>query len=324
MDDLLAKAFSRLLASRNAISPTKGPAHEIAGVLLSLNGPRFRLSRTDNRGILFSCLGEWLWYLSGHNRLDFIKYYLPHYKDLTDDGTTIHGGYGPRLFGPRQAGQIKRVISLLKKKPDSRQAVVQIFRGDDLIGNHKDVPCTCTLQFMIRSKRLHLLTTMRSNDAYIGLPHDVFAFTMLQELVARSVDVELGLYKHFVGSFHLYDKNRDKAAQYLEEGYQARIPMPPMPEGDPWLQIEKVLQFEAHIRNGRAAGIKLEGLPDYWADLVRILQIFRLTKQQAIAKDVRALAARMSTNTFAPYIRKRIEKRRTSKRQLEIFDSLRA
>jgi len=40
------------------------------------------------------------------------------------------------------------------------------------------------MQFMVRRRRLHLLTNMRSNDAFIGLPHDIFAFTMLQEIMA--------------------------------------------------------------------------------------------------------------------------------------------
>ena len=59
---------------------------------------------------------------------------------------------------------------------------------------------------------------MRSNDAFKGLPHDVFCFTMLQEIFARTLGVHVGVYKHAVGSLHLYDKDRQKANQYLKEG----------------------------------------------------------------------------------------------------------
>lgn len=38
---------------------------------------------------------------------------------------------------------------------------------------------------------------MRSNDAYLGFPHDVFFFTMIQELVARSLGIRVGDYHHF-------------------------------------------------------------------------------------------------------------------------------
>src|ERR1700690_496760 len=88
--------------------------------------------------------------------------------------------------------QFENVLNLLKELPTSRRAVIQVFdAADNASGHLKDVPCTCTLQFMIRSRRLHMITYMRSNDAFWGLPHDVFAFTMLQEYVARTIGVEL-------------------------------------------------------------------------------------------------------------------------------------
>src|SRR5690606_18825384 len=135
---------------------------------------------------------ELLWYLSGSNKLDFICYYLRHYKKFSDDGKTIHGGYGPRLFDLRGNNQIENIISLLRRKRDSRQAVIQLFDANDLAEEHKDIPCTCTLQFLVRQDRLHLVTSMRSNDAFWGLPHDIFSFTMLQEIMARSLDLEIG------------------------------------------------------------------------------------------------------------------------------------
>ena len=80
-----------------------------------------------------------------------------------------------------------RVIKTLSEKPTTRQAVVQILDAEDISEQHKNVPCTCTLQFFARGRRLHMVASMRSNDAYIGLPHDVFAFTMIQEIVARAL-----------------------------------------------------------------------------------------------------------------------------------------
>ena len=160
--------------------------------------------------------------MSGSDRLDFIEYYIRDYRKflgLPPDAEKASGAYGPRLFGAD--GQIPKVIQLLKdKKTDTRQAVVQIFRAEDLAPPNTDVPCTCTLQFLPRRGSLHLFTSMRSNDAYLGLPHDVFAFTLIQELVARSVSLEVGQYFHAVGSLHLYEKDEGRAKQYLEEGLQ--------------------------------------------------------------------------------------------------------
>ena len=54
-----------------------------------------------------------------------------------------------------------------------------------------------------------------------GPDHDVFAFTMLQEIMARSLGVEVGTYKHAVGSLHLYEDDRQKAQQFDSRGLQA-------------------------------------------------------------------------------------------------------
>jgi len=320
LDDLLAKVFRRLLVRGARIEPTKGPATELSGMLLKLDAPRARLSRTEGRGILFSCLGEWLWYLKGTNRLDFIQYYLSGYDRYSDDKRTIYGGYGPRIFGDEDQAQIHRVIDLLKSKPDSRQAVVQIFDRKDLLEEHLDIPCTCTLQFMIRDRRLNMLTSMRSNDAYLGLPHDIFAFTMLQELVARSIGVELGHYKHFVGSLHLYERDFEKARAYLEEGWQPRIPMPPMPEGIPWPAIARVLRCEAALRRGRPVQGPISDLPPYWQDLIRVLQIFALSKKSGHQGQIKHLKSRMSSEVYGLYIRKRIGGLVGPRDQLEIFE----
>src|SRR5580700_2938363 len=207
LDDLLFKLFPKLLAGTNHISTSRGDAVELVGVLLELERPLARLSRSETRGRPFSSLGEFLWYLSRDNRLDFIRYYIPDYDNETEDGETVYGGYGPRMFRQRGQDQIRNVITQLRDNPTTRRAVIQIFNAEDIERRHTEIPCTCTLQFFIRRNRLHMLTTMRSNDAYIGLPHDIFCFTLLQEVLARTLGVALGPYSHFVGSLHLYDEN---------------------------------------------------------------------------------------------------------------------
>lgn len=101
--------------------------------------------------------------------------------------------------------------------PQTRQAVVTMWSAGDLphaiARDHADLPCTLALQFILRDRKLHCIATMRSNDAWLGLPYDVFAFTCLQRLVAQAVGAELGTYTHQVGSMHLYDRNRDRALE---------------------------------------------------------------------------------------------------------------
>lgn len=305
LDDLLRRIYEKLLKSKNHIVPTKGPATELIGVLLNISDPRARLSRTEKKGTVFSCLGELLWYLAGTNSASFISYYLPDYIKHSDDGKTIYGGYGPRMCSKDGNHQVKNVIKILEKKSESRQAVIQLFDAADIIEEHKDIPCTCTMQFMIRKGRLHMFTNMRSNDAFIGLPHDIFAFTMLQEIIARSLGVELGSYKHAVGSLHMYDENRTSAQQYLDEGWQSKISMPPMPFGNPWPALSKLLRAESVIRSGKEIDIEALKLAPYWADLVRILQIFQFTNNRETISRATQIKKKMSSSIYNPYINKR-------------------
>jgi len=316
VDDVLHRVFQRLLRSHLTIHPSKGEAKEIVGILIRLSNPRMRLSRTDSRGVLFSCLGEWLWYMSGTNELDFIRYYIRLYEKFSDDGKSVYGGYGPRLFGKGTLNQVHRIYKLLKSKPDSRQAVIQIFDAADLKSEHKDIPCTCTLQFMIREGNLHLITNMRSNDAYMGLPHDFFAFTMLQEVMARALNVNLGHYRHFVGSLHLYRTDEDRANLYLKEGWQRRVPMPPMPVGDPWPAIKTVLDLESRIRAGERIDVSKILLDPYWLDLVRILDVYSVDALST-NRTRRGLVARIASDVYSPYITKRIDRPAKKGDQLE-------
>lgn len=323
LDDLLAKVYRQLLSRGTRIDPTKGPAREIYGVLLKLSAPRLRLSRTESRGKVFSCLGELLWILAGSNALNFIQHYIPDYADSSDDGLTIFGAYGPRMFGRGAHDQLARVISLLRAKPDSRQAVVQLFDRNDIIKQHKDVPCTCTLQFVIRDRRLHLLASMRSNDAWLGLPHDVFAFTMIQELVARSLGVELGEYKHSVGSLHLYERDEKKAIQYLAEGWQRGRPMPPMPRGDPWSAVEALLVFEEKVRVGAAADLNpWDHMDPYWADLATLVIIYQTGKAKPTGyqNEIRRLKRRLNDEVYTMYINTRYGMVPSVKDQVSLFD----
>jgi thymidylate synthase len=323
LDDLLRKVFERLLKSKQVTKPSRGPATEIAGVMLKLANPRARLSSTEKKGTLFSCLGETMWYLAKSNDLKFITHYLPKYGENSDDNKTIYGAYGPRLFGLNGNNQVKNVIKLLRRKPDSRQAVIQLFDSADIASEHKDIPCTSTLQFMIRSNRLCMLTNMRSNDAFKGLPHDIFAFTMIQEIIARSLNVEIGFYKHSVGSLHLYSADHKDALKYIEEGWQSHFEMPPMPLGDPWPSIENLLKAEASFRKGKVFNFERFALPPFWTDIAHILQIHALLKKND-KSGVLLAKKQLSTGIYNPYIAKRQakkEKQREAPLQLELLNS---
>jgi thymidylate synthase len=290
VDDALRTLVARLIKSGKRTISGKGPAREFKGVLVEISNPLARFSRTEGRGMLIAFVGETCWYLSGSDRLAQIEYYIPKYRSFigaSPRAVRARGAYGPRLFGGGEESQMKSLLATLQKKQgrsDTRQAVAQIFDRSDLRRSNGDVPCTTTLQFLPRTGKLHLITTMRSNDVYRGLPADVFAFTFIQELVARALELEIGPYSHFVGSLHLYDHDGVQARSYLDEGFQSPMSMPAMPKGDPWRSVSWLLEAEHAIRSDRPEPQEA-GINDYWIDLARLLRIKKLYG----AKDLRGL-----------------------------------
>lgn len=281
VDDLLKKVFKEILDNGTEVEPTKGKTKELSGVLLKLTNPLGRLSRTEGKGTIFSCLGELLWYLSGSNQLDQIQYYIQHYHQYSDDGKTIFGGYGPKLFGAD--GQIPSVIRALQERGSTRKAVVQLFSSSDIKAPHKDIPCTCTLQFLVREGKLSLYTTIRSNDAFKGLPHDIFAFTMLQELTARKLGIPMGEYGHYVTSLHIYMDDLDKIGGFQNEGWQEKVYMPSMPDGDQTNNVLRLLKHERELRllNKRVSNAHVDV---YWRDLSILLEVFNIVKSKDFAR----------------------------------------
>lgn len=302
IDDLMRTAIEDILLIGDPIHPTRGRAREVTGYFLELSNPRARMSRSETRGKLFSCIGELCWYLSGSDDPEFVAYYIPKYRDEAENGK-VRSAYGPRLMKQRGVNQIESVIKLLRDKSDTRRAAIQLFDAEDLEQTHKEVPCTCTLQFLLRRGRLQLLAYLRSNDVFKGLAHDAFCFTMIQEFVARKLGADLGSYCHIVGSLHLYDDNESIARTYLSEGWQSTKPvMPPMPIGDPSLNLEEFLRLEALIRTANAAtDVRENKMDDYWLDLARILRIFRAFKNKDQLK-MRELAKEFSRAWFGAFV----------------------
>ena len=153
-------------------------------------------------------VGELAWYLSGSNRVDDIAQFAKKWAEISDDGETNNSAYGYRILHKFGFDQWKYAKELIKKDPNTRQAVIHI--KDASSTPTKDTPCTVYLQFFLRDNKLHMSVHMRSNDIWMGVPYDMFSFCFLQMKMAMELGVEIGSYTHYAGSLHLY--NRDYAA----------------------------------------------------------------------------------------------------------------
>lgn len=212
-----------LLASPSQLSRA-GVTREIIGHTYSLSDPRACWAGGGRKGSQSLGYGfaELLWYLSGSDTMEMLGAYAPSYSRFCNDGRAM-GAYGyrwlnnPGVIGTR--GSLRTAIQLLAKNPDDRRAVVTMWDSGDVVqalkGEWNDIPCTLSIQYLIRENRLHAITTMRSNDLWLGGVYDPFTFCQLQCLVAAALGCELGNYYHRVGSFHMYEKNAEAIAAVL-------------------------------------------------------------------------------------------------------------
>lgn len=241
-------------------SPRGMPIVETLGAVVSLEDPlRCAISLPLRKLNYHFMVAEWWWICSGDDRVESIAPYCDEIKKFSDDGKTFFGAYGPRW-----RDQVERVIALLKTDRDSRQAVVSTWRTNDLwarwmeafVGGErwaawtKDVPCTLTMQYLIRDGMLNTIVTMRSWDAWLGLPYDLFNFCMLASCVAAELSVYPGTVTVQAGSLHLYDRNREAAQKLIDSGphYTHSPPLVPVPTQ--LIDVQSMRALEGGARAG--------------------------------------------------------------------------
>lgn len=163
------------------------------------------------------------WILTGSNQTQVIGSVMRKMLDYSDSGHVLQGAYGPKV-----AEQMWYIVQTLLTDRQSRQAVINIWREQPRPS--KDIPCTLSMQFLIRDGLLHSVVTMRSQDLWLGYSYDVFSFSMvalflLLMLKKQGVNVKLGDLFLNVGSQHIYDQDRAKVHGCLEVEYGEKISM---------------------------------------------------------------------------------------------------
>ena len=180
---------SRSLCHRELIAPQ-----------IRLRNPLLSLATGVGRGLSLPVAWlEGMQLIAGESYPELLVKHAPQFKAY-QDGQVFHGSYGPRI-----APQIPAALDRLNRDRGSRQAGITIWDPLYDSQDRRDIPCTLSFQFLVRDKRLCMVTTMRSNDVWLGFPYDVFQFTLLQKTMANCLGLRAGDYVHTAGSMHLYE-----------------------------------------------------------------------------------------------------------------------
>jgi thymidylate synthase len=170
---------------------------------------------------------EAAWILGGQSDVATIAKYSKEISKFSDDGVSFFGAYGPKIND-----QFIYVLDTLMADPNSRQAVVNIWRENP--PPTKDVPCSLSLQVLIRHDTVHCVATMRSSDLWLGHPYDIFnysafAFAVLLDLNSHRKKADLPLLRlgnlHLTaGSKHIYERNAADVGMIIEDYNEKGLP----------------------------------------------------------------------------------------------------
>jgi thymidylate synthase len=159
---------------------------------------------------------ESLWMLAGRQDVESLSYYSSQMREYSNDGLTLSGAYGHRwrhFYSSSgdmydEIDQLEIIINHLRKNPDSRRAVLQMWNPyDDLLNleTSKDICCNVSAFFSISNGKLDITVCNRSNDVIWGmLGANAVHFSFLQEYVAIALGLEVGVYNQFTSNAHIY------------------------------------------------------------------------------------------------------------------------
>ena len=164
------------------VSPRGKLTKEIPQNTISMD-MRYPVLLVKNRKLNYQFMAaEAFWILSGDDKVEGIVPWNKHIAEFSDDGKTFFGAYGPMIVN-----QLNYVVNKLLQDTDTRQAGLTIWRMNP--PQTKDVPCTISMFFNIRSGLLNCHVFMRSSDAWLGIPYDIFNFSMVAHMVCAMYNI---------------------------------------------------------------------------------------------------------------------------------------
>ena len=169
-------------------------------------------------------VAEQLWFLMGENDPEWLRTYTKIWDDfIEEDGKVTSYGYRWRKHFGRD--QLAELIKHLRENPGSRQGVIIAWDPltDGLTAKpKKNVPCLFAFTVNIIGGRVCLHNIIRSQDVFLGLPHDVAGFAFLQHIIAQELELPVGIYSHSISNAHFYSDQYEAARELIKRKNSAQ------------------------------------------------------------------------------------------------------
>ena len=163
-----------------------------------------------------SLLYEVLWYLSGENHIRNLRKHTKIWDAWADEDGNLETAYGyywrhfpsaqkdkDGQWQVKEVDQIQYVIDEIKRNPSSRRLVVTAWEPGNAIAS-KLPPCHYSFVFNVNNGKLNCHLTQRSGDIALGIPFNLAAYSLLTQVIAQQVGLELGEFAHTIIDAHIY------------------------------------------------------------------------------------------------------------------------
>ncbi len=214
-NDMWVDQLDQILDDGRHVAPRGLPTKEIPGYQLVVDMRRPVITIPERKLNYRFMVAEALWMLRGQDDVASLSQFNPNIAQFSDDGLKFWGAYGPSIKFQR-----KHVVDALRNDRETRQATLTTWRANP--PKTKDVPCTIAMDFKIRDDLLEMHVYMRSSDAFLGIPHDVFSFAMVAWSIAGELNragtkpVAPGLLHLTASSSHLYEDKWEMAKAIVD------------------------------------------------------------------------------------------------------------
>lgn len=186
---------------------------------------------------------ELLWCIKGDTNIEYLhRYGVSKWDNWADE----HGYVGP-LYGEqwrrwecadcRKVDQLHNLITQIKFNSTSRRLILSSWNVG-CVDQMWVTPSNVMVQFYVQNGKLSSLLMQRTSDIYNRLPETIASYGLLNYLVAKECNLEVGDFVWVGGEVHVYHGDMEQIKQLTELDPQ------PLPRLNIMRDVDFLSQYE--------------------------------------------------------------------------------
>lgn len=160
----------------------------------------------------------WIWQKQSNDVRELQKWNCHVWDEWMREDGTIGKAYGYQLG---KYHQVDTLLDMLKKDPESRRMVVDLWNVKDL-PDMALYPCAfLTMWDVSNDGRLNCMLVQRSGDMGLGVPFNMTQYAALICMIAQVSGLRPGLFTHVINNAHIYENHVEQLKLQLSRLPQA-------------------------------------------------------------------------------------------------------